>query len=194
MSPCFLVTGGAGFIGSHLVDELIKQGNDVVVVDNLISGYRDNVNPGAVFYNNDISDFQKLGKIFENHYFDGIFHLAAISRTVWCIDDPIMAYKCNVTGTLNILEYSRIKKIKRIVLASSSIVYAFMTPFRTSKEALEGLADTYNKMYSVSTISLRFSNVYGPRQSETGPALNVFASFKKSIKENGFTTGLGALG
>ena len=88
-------------------------------------------------------------------------------------------------GTLNILEAARKNNIKRVVLSSSNVVYAFYTPYRTSKEALEQLATTYNKMYNMSVMSLRYSNVYGKRQSETGPSPNVFAALRKSKKEQG---------
>ena len=88
-------------------------------------------------------------------------------------------------GTLNVLEVARIKQVKRVVLSSSNVVYAFMTPYRASKEALEGLATTYNKMYNMSVVALRYSNVYGKRQSETGPSPNVFAALRKSKKELG---------
>ena len=104
----------------------------------------------------------------------GIFHFAAIARTPWCIDDPILCYNTNVLGTLHVLEVARKRQIKRVVLSSSNVVYAFLTPYRTSKEALEGLALTYNN--SMSVIALRYSNVYGKRQSETGPSPKVFAA------------------
>ena len=158
----FIVTGGCGFIGSHMVDKLIGLGYNVIVLDNLLSGSLDNLNKNAVFENVDITDFDMLNntvKKYKNTYtsIDGIFHFAAIARTPWCIDDPILCYKTNVLGTLNVLEAGRQNNIKRIVLSSSNVVYAFYTPYRTSKEALEGLALAYNKMYGMSVIALRYS-------------------------------------
>jgi UDP-glucose 4-epimerase len=182
----FIVTGGCGFIGSHMVDKLISLGHKVVVIDNLLSGNIENLNENAIFENADITDLESLKEVvnkYEN--IDGIFHFAAIARTPWCIDDPILCYKTNVMGTINILEAGRMKNIKRIVLSSSNVVYAFLTPYRTSKEALEGLAMAYNKMYGMSVIALRYSNVYGKRQSETGPSPNVFAALRKSKKDLG---------
>ena len=182
----FIVTGGCGFIGSHMVDKLIYLGYNVIVLDNLLSGNIENLNKSAIFEKVDITDFDLLKNVIDKYdNIDGIFHFAAIARTPWCIDDPILCYNTNVIGTINILEIGRQKNIKRIVLSSSNVVYAFYTPYRTSKEALEGLALAYNKMYNMSVIALRYSNVYGKRQSENGPSPNVFAALRKSKKEFG---------
>jgi UDP-glucose 4-epimerase len=182
----FIVTGGCGFIGSHMVDKLISLGHKVIVLDNLLSGNLENLNTNAIFEKVDITNFDLLKNVINNYEnIDGIFHFAAIARTPWCIDDPILCYNTNVIGTINILEIGRQRNIKRIVLSSSNVVYAFLTPYRTSKEALEGLALTYNNMYNMSVMALRYSNVYGKRQSETGPSPNVFAALRKSKKELG---------
>jgi len=177
----YLVTGGAGFIGSHLVDELIQQGHSVIVLDNLLSGSIKNLNQNATFVNCDIRNLKNIVDYFKD--VDGVFHLAAIARTPWCIDDPILAYETNVMGSLNILEASRLNNIKRVVMTSSNVVYAFYTPYRSSKEALEGLARVYTDMYSMSVICLRNSNVYGSRQSELGPSPNVFSALRKCKKQ-----------
>jgi UDP-glucose 4-epimerase len=182
----FIVTGGCGFIGSHMVDKLISLDYKVIVLDNLLSGNIENLNKNAIFENVDITNFDLLQNVIDKYdNIDGIFHFAAIARTPWCIENPILCYNTNVIGTLNILEVCRKKNIKRIVLSSSNVVYAFLTPYRTSKEALEGLGLTYHNMYNMSVISLRYSNVYGKRQSETGPSPNVFAALRKSKKELG---------
>ena len=173
----YLVTGGAGFVGSHLVDELIELGHDVIILDNLLSGFEKNINKMAIFYNCDIRNLSNILEYFTD--VDGVFHLAAIARTPWCIENPILAYETNVMGTLNILEASRLKNIKRVILTSSNVIYAFWTPYRSSKEALESLAKVYNEMYGISTICLRNSNVYGTRQSELGPSPNVFSALRK---------------
>ena len=179
----YLVTGGAGFIGSHLVDKLIKLGHDVVILDNLLSGFEKNINKIATFHNCDIRNIDNIKEHFKN--VDGVFHLAAIARTPWCIEDPILAYETNVIGTLNVLEASRQNNIKRVVMTSSNVVYAFLTPYRSSKEALENLAKVYNNMYGMSVVCLRNSNVYGSRQSELGPSPNVFSALRKAKKEKG---------
>jgi UDP-glucose 4-epimerase len=182
----FVVTGGCGFIGSHMVDKLINLGHKVIVLDNLLSGNIENLNKNAILEQVDITNFDLLKNVIDKYEnIDGIFHFAAIARTPWCIEDPILCYNTNVIGTINILEVGRQRNIKRIVLSSSNVVYAFLTPYRTSKEALEGLALSYNKMYNMSVIALRYSNVYGKRQSETGPSPNVFAALRKSKKELG---------
>jgi UDP-glucose 4-epimerase len=180
----YLVTGGAGFIGSHLTDKLIEQGHEVIVIDNLLSGCQDYVNQKAEFHNVDIRNLQDIIPLFEN--IDGVFHLAAIARTPWCIKDPLLAYHVNVIGTLNVLEAARTKNVKRVVVTSSNVVYAFFTPYRSSKEALEGLGKVYTDMYGLSVICLRNSNVYGSRQSELGPSPNVFSALRKCKRLNGY--------
>lgn len=180
----YIVTGGCGFIGSHMVDYLIEIGHKVIILDNLLSG--NNINPKAEFIKCDIRELKNITTIFESRHIDGIFHFAAIARTPWCIDDPVLAYSTNVMGTLNILECVRQYNVPRIVLSSSNVVYAFYTPYRTSKYALEELGLCYNAMYNVSAISLRYSNVYGKRQSEEGPSPNVFAALRKTKKDYGY--------
>lgn len=183
----YLVTGGAGFIGSHLVDKLIFNNHEVVIIDNLLSGYKKNINNKAIFYELDINE-KNLSIIFNENNFDGVFHLAAIARTPWCIDNPILAYNTNVMGTLYILECCRKFNVRRVVLTSSNVIYAFWTPYRSSKEALESLARVYIDMYGLSVVCLRNSNVYGQRQSNEGPSPNVFAALRKSKKEKGYLT------
>ncbi len=180
----YLVTGGAGFIGSHLTDKLIEQGHEVIVIDNLLSGSERYINSRAVFHKCDIRNFDDILPYFDG--VDGVFHLAAIARTPWCIDDPILAYQTNVMGSLNVLEAARRNGIKRVVMTSSNVVYAFFTPYRSSKEALEGLGKVYTDMYGMSVICLRNSNVYGSRQSELGPSPNVFSALRKSKTANGY--------
>ena len=180
----YLVTGGAGFIGSHLVDELVSRGNDVIIIDSLLSGNMKFINEKAQFIKADITNYEEILPYFERC--DGVFHLAAIARTPWCIEDPILAYKTNVMGTLHVLEAARKHKVKRVVMTSSNVVYAFYTPYRTSKEALEQLGKTYTDMYGMSVICLRNSNVYGSRQSEQGPSPNVFSALRKCKKENNY--------
>lgn len=178
-----IVIGGAGFIGSHIVDRLIEHNADVCILDNLSCSNKDNINMKAEFIKIDI---RHIGSCIHNIKGDYVFLTAALARTPWCIDDPVLCYETNVMGTLNVLEACRINSIKRVVVSSSNVVYAFDTPYRTSKEATERLVDTYNKMYNQSVICLRYSNVYGKRQLEIGPSPNVFAALRKSKREKGF--------
>ena len=182
----YLVTGGAGFIGSHLVDRLVAEGHEVTVLDSLLSGNKKYVSERATFVQADITKYEEVLPHVKD--VDGIFHLAAIARTPWCIEDPMLAYQTNVMGTLHILEAARHHSIRRVVMTSSNVVYAFYTPYRTSKEALEQLGRTYVDMYGLSVMCLRNSNVYGTRQSEKGPSPNVFSALRKSKRENGFVT------
>lgn len=179
----YIVTGGAGFIGSHLVDRLVSEGHDVLVLDNLLSGSRRYINPKASFVECDIRKVEEIRPHFDGK--DGVFHLAAIARTPWCIENPILAYETNVMGTLNVLESARSAGIKRVVMTSSNVVYAFWTPYRSSKEGLEALGKVYVDMYGMSVMCLRNSNVYGSRQSELGPSPNVFSALRKAKKEKG---------
>lgn len=104
----YIVSGGCGFIGSNMVDKLIQLGHKVIILDNLLSGNIDNLNKDAIFENVDISNYNLLKNIIDKYdNIDGIFHFAAIARTPWCIEDPLLCYNTNVIGTINILEVAR---------------------------------------------------------------------------------------
>jgi UDP-glucose 4-epimerase len=181
----FIVTGGAGFIGSHLVDKLVEK-HYVLVLDNFSSGFKENINDKAARIDTDITDFKELSRLVQTWGpISGIYHMGAIARTPWCIDDPLLAAKTNVMGTLNVLEVSRQLKIPRCVLSSSNVVYAAQTPYRATKEMGEMWGRVYNELYGVSNLSLRYSNVYGTRQSELGPSPNVFAALRMTLREKG---------
>lgn len=179
-----VVTGGGGFIGSRIVDQLLIEGAQVIIVDDLSHHSLERINPKAKLSICDIADFESLKASFEGA--DCVFHTAALSRTPPCIDDPIYCYQVNVLGTLNVLEAARLNKVGRVVLSSSNVVYAFDTPYRTSKEAGERLGDVYNKMYGQSVISLCYSNVYGGGMRNDDIA--VFQSLRKSKQDKGFIT------
>lgn len=182
----YIVTGGAGFIGSHLVDKLVELGHEVIVIDNLRSGKIEQVNPKADFLLFDITD-DKLYAVFELFKADGVFHLAAIARTPWCIEDPLLAAKVNDYGTVNVYESARKSGItQKVVAASSNVIYAAHTPYRCTKEHVNDWARVYRQTYGMKVQTLVFSNVYGTRQSEEGPSPNVFASLRKSKRENGY--------
>lgn len=181
-----LVTGGAGFIGSHLVDALVVRGHDVTVLDNLLTGSTANLNPAAAFRLVDIArpvrDWRRLFKSV-----DWVFHLAAIARTDWCINRPVQCFGVNALGTLNVLMASRANGVHRFINTSSSIMAVPTTPYWASKLAGEALTSVFATLYDLSTVSLRPSCVYGSlRQSEVGLGVNCIASLRKSKRENGY--------
>lgn len=182
------VTGAAGFIGSHVTDRLLQDGYTVVGFDNLSTGTIRNIpeREGFTFILGDVTDkwavMQFAGRV------DAIIHLAAVARTQDTIDDPFTCHETNITGTLNLLEASRATGVKRFVHGSSSILYAPHTPYYVSKLAAESYASIYPELYGLSTISLRYANVYGSRQSQEGAYPNVLASFARDKKEKGYIT------
>jgi nucleoside-diphosphate-sugar epimerase len=171
-----ICTGGAGFIGSHLVRELIKRKHQVIVVDNLSSGKLSNLPAkGFVFHQMDIRD-PKLASIMKGA--DAVFHYAAIPGVPYSVKLPEYTHLVNVTGTLNVLECAKQCKVKRFIYASSSAVYEDngmiqkefydlnpSNPYGAQKNMGEIYCKLYNKMYGMETISLRFFNVFGPRQN-----------------------------
>jgi UDP-glucose 4-epimerase len=182
-----LVTGVAGFIGSHLADSLIDHGWRVFGIDNLLTGDKRNINSNVNFKFVDIRKKDSLNYYIKSVKPDYIFHLAAIARTPWTIDDPILCHETNISGTLNVLMAARDSKVKKVVFASSNIVYAEYTPYLVSKITGELYMRTFDKIYDLQTISLRFSNAYGSlRQSEKGPSINCIASLRQSKRENGY--------
>lgn len=197
MSRC-LVTGGAGYIGSHLVDYLIEKGHEVSVIDNFcsmggigteLSGVKNlkNVVDNVKVFNIDIVDLEDVTFCMWTVKPDIIFHLAAVSRTPWAVNRPIETYETNVVGSANVLEAARQTGVKKVVLASSNIVYAAQTPYKTSKLAMEQVARDYNDLYDLPTVCLRFSNVAGGDVSRQHDD-NVLKSLAKSKRENGYIT------
>jgi len=176
-----LVTGGCGFIGSNLVDELLKQGNEVVVIDDLSGGKIENLPEHAklVFCKETICK-QEIKNLF--HDVGAVFHLAALPRVQFSIKEPIKTNEVNINGTLNLLNICREMNVKRFVFSSSSSVYGnqeslplkeSMTPNPMSPYALHKLTGEhycrlFNLIHGMETISLRYFNVYGPRQSPEG--------------------------
>lgn len=183
-----LITGAAGFIGSHLADYCLEKGHTVYGIDNFLTGDKSNINSEVKFNKLDIRDAQKLNQYFKKSgKIDYIFHLAAIARTPWTIDDPILANDINITGTLNVLMAAKKSMIKKVIFASSNIVYAKDTPYRVTKLAGELYMRVFDQLYGLPTLSLRFSNAYGSlRQSEKGPAINCIASMRKSKHDYGY--------
>jgi nucleoside-diphosphate-sugar epimerase len=173
----YLVTGGAGFIGSNIVDELLKQNHDVRVFDNLSTGKKSNLQDGAELIKGDLRDEAAVRKAVKG--MDGIFHLAANRAVVRSVDDPLETDEVNVHGTLNLLVAARDAKVKRVVYTSSSSVYGESkkpvlgendfplpeSPYAASKLIGEHYCRIFQKLYRLETVSLRYFNVFGPRQN-----------------------------
>ena len=184
-----LVTGGAGFIGSHLVDELVAQGNKVLIIDNLLSGKRENLNRKAKFYKLDVRQLNKIRPVFRG--VDYVFHLAAYPRVQASIDNPIMAHEINLNGTHNVLIAAKEAKVKKVVFITSSAVYGDpekipvtedsparpANPYALHKYIGEHYCKIFRKIYGLPTVSLRCFNVYGKRQPLEGAYSLVFVLF-----------------
>jgi len=192
-----LVTGGAGFIGSHIVDSYILKGHDVVVIDNLYSGKREFINKKAVFYGMDIVD-EKLGDVFKREKFDVINHNAAQMSARFSINSPIFDAKVNVLGILNLLENCRKYDVKKFIFASSGgAIYGEpnilpisenskkkpISPYGMAKKISEDYLDYFYRMYDLNYLSLRYPCVYGPRQNVKGE-VNVIAVFMDLLLKN----------
>lgn len=184
-----IVTGGAGFIGSHLVEKLVSLDFEVHVVDNLIAGKKENVHPGAVLHIVDIREIALLSPIFEDA--DTVFHLAALPSVPYSIENPIETHEVNALGTLKVIVAARDAKVRRIVYSSSSAVYGDqeilpvseeatcvpMSPYGLQKLESEHYLRLASELYGVETVSLRYFNLYGPRQNASGPYASVVARF-----------------
>ena len=190
-----IVTGGAGFIGSHLVDKLIEQGVEVIVLDNLSTGKRENINSKATFYNIDISKLMLADYVlFEG--VDSVFHLAAMARVQPSIEEPIPYHNTNVTGTHNLLIAAQKANVKRFIFSSSSSVYGNakvptsethlknpMSPYALHKLMGEQYCKLFSDLYDIDTVSLRYFNVYGDRMNLEGAYRLAIPIFATQIKE-----------
>lgn len=185
----YLVTGGAGFIGSNLTDRLLEDGNNVIVIDNFCSFYDPKLKEKniekAIIYNNyklyreDIRDRRKLNDIFKSNKIDCVVHLAAQAGVRPSIEDPIYYERVNNEGTINLLEEMKNNNVKKFLLASSSSVYGnakdipfnenmstdrCISPYAATKKADEVMSYVYHYLYGMNVIIPRFFTVYGPRQ------------------------------
>lgn len=172
-----LVTGGAGFVGSHLVDRLVKEGYRVTVLDNLSTGKKEYIHPKAIFRKADIIEEPALDRIFKNERPDWVFHLAALARVPLSMKDPVGTSKVNIMGALNVFKAALDTKVKRVIFASSSAVYGNqkklplkesmipkpISPYALQKLVGEQFAKVFSALYGLPIISLRYFNVYGPR-------------------------------
>jgi UDP-glucose 4-epimerase len=205
-----LVTGGAGFIGSHLVDKLIEKGHQVVVIDNLSTGKKENLNPKAKFYQADICD-PKISEIFQKEKPEIVFHFAAQIDVRKSVENPIDDANINILGSLNLIQNfirtsiswsnsnnSNIQASPTFIFASSGgAIYGEAdiiptpethpenpeSPYGIAKLTIEKYLHFYKKTYGLNYISLRFSNIYGPRQNSKGEA-GVIAIFTDKILDN----------
>jgi UDP-glucose 4-epimerase len=192
-----LVTGGAGFIGSNLVDRLISDGHDVTVIDNESSDANEQFywNSAAKNYKYDINDYTMVRRLYEG--VDTVFHLAAEARIQPCIEDPLKAVEANMLGTASVLQCARACEVKRVIYSSTSAAYGLknhsplvetmpndcLNPYSVSKVGGEELCKMYSKLYGLETIIFRYFNVYGERQPVRGqyaPVIGIFMRQRKA--------------
>lgn len=180
-----LVTGGAGFIGSHIVDLFIAAGHRVAVVDNLHTGKLSNLNPQATFYQVDIRDAQALAEVFQREQPEIISHQAALADVRGSLQDPATYAQVNIVGSIHLLELARQHGVRKFIYASTGgAVYGEpeflpvtedhpinpLDPYGASKHAVEHYLFLYRHNYGLDYVSLRYPNVYGPRQDPLGEA------------------------
>jgi UDP-glucose 4-epimerase len=199
-----LVTGGAGFIGSNLVDRLLALGHEVVVLDNESSDAHNNFywNEKASNYVVDICDYEKIKPLFRD--VDYVFHLAAEARIQPAMQNPILAAKTNVLGTATVLQCAREAGVKRLIYSSTSSAYGHNTipnkesqledclnPYSVSKVSGEKLCKMYSDLFGLETVILRYFNVYGQREPLRGPYAPVVGIFKRQKNANEALTVVG---
>lgn len=189
-----LITGGAGFIASHIADEYINLGHEVFILDNLSTGFVENINPKATFINTDICD-KSLNKLFEVHQFDVVNHHAAQMDVRKSVADPTFDANTNIIGTINLLQNAVKTGVKKFIFSSTGgAVYGEqeyfpadekhptspLSPYGISKLAVEKYLFFYNKQYGLNYSILRNANIYGPRQNPFGEA-GVIAIFTSKL-------------
>ena len=191
----YLVTGGAGFIGSNLVNRLILDGHDVTVIDNESSDAHEQFywNEKANNYKYNICDYVMCSDVFKRHKPDVVFHIAAEARIQPCIEDPLKAVETNVIGTTTILELCRKHNVKRLVYSSTSSAYGLknnpplkedmvndcLNPYSVSKTGGEEMCKMYSKLFGLQTVIFRYFNVYGERQPLKGQYAPVIGIFQR---------------
>lgn len=191
-----LVTGGAGFIGSHLVDGLIAEGHHVIIVDNLSTGSRKNLNPKAVFYEEDIRHTDALDRIFADEQVQIVFHEAAQTLVPYSMEHPKEDAELNIMGLINVLDMCRKYHVEKIIFSSSAAVYGdnlnvllkedqplMPTSFYgLTKVTAEKYIQLYHDVFGLSYAILRYSNVYGERQGSHGEGGVVYV-FSKALAQ-----------
>ena len=194
----YVVTGGAGFIGSNTVDELVRRGESVVVLDDLSAGKEDNlaeIRNKISFIKGSINDLEAVRRAM--HEADYVLHLAARTSVPRSVKDPLETNKVNIEGTLNVLVAARDAKVKRVVLAASSSAYGEtptlpkvetmqpepISPYGVTKYVCEIYAQMFGKVYGLQNVSLRYFNVFGPRQDPSSPYSGVLSKFCTAFLE-----------
>ncbi|WPP00448.1 NAD-dependent epimerase/dehydratase family protein [Pseudomonas sp. HR96] len=188
-----LITGGAGFIGSHLADALLAKGYAVRVLDDLSTGKRENLaldHPGLQLIVGDVADAALVARAVEGC--QAVVHLAAVASVQASVDDPVKTHQSNFIGTLNVCEAMRLAGVKRVLFASSAAVYgnngegqaigediakAPLTPYASDKLASEYYLDFYRRSHRLEPVLFRFFNIYGPRQDPSSPYSGVISIF-----------------
>jgi len=195
----YLVTGGAGFIGSNTVDELVRRGHGVVVLDDLSSGKEDNlaeVRSKITFMKGSITDIEAVQKAMVQA--DYVIHLAARTSVPRSVKDPVDTNRINVDGTLNVLVAARDNKVKRVVFAASSSAYGDtptlpksedmqpvpISPYGVSKYVGELYAQTFGRCYGLENVCLRYFNIFGPRQDPDSPYSGVLSRFSAAFLDS----------
>jgi len=174
----FLITGGAGFIGSHVADAIIARGGKVVIMDNLSTGRKENINPKATFYKMNIADEKKFDAIVKKHKPDYIYHFAYYVLVPKSIENPLLDMD-SIRGSINVLQAAKKYKVKKVIFSSSGFVYGnnphlplketephdpFLPPYGITKYAIEGYFRFFRKSFGVDYVIFRNAAVYGPRQ------------------------------
>jgi UDP-glucose 4-epimerase len=194
-----LVTGGAGFIGSHLVERLIREGHEVRALDNFATGRRDNLlafGDDVEVVEGDIQSYERAHKAVRGC--EIVFHQAALPSVPRSIQDPLTSSGVNITGTLNILLAARDEGVRRVVFASSSSVYGAnpelpkredmaaepISPYATAKLAAESFCRSFTQVYGLETVALRYFNVFGPRQDPSSAYAAVIPNFITAFLAN----------
>jgi nucleoside-diphosphate-sugar epimerase len=197
MATKAVVTGGAGFIGSHIVDALIARGDEVHVIDNFAGGkYPERLNARATYHEVDIRDTDAIQAIMENA--DVVFHTAALPRVPYSVEHPVETTDTNVLGTASVLTAASRAKVRRVVYSSSGSSYGEqdvlpltetmsanpVNPYGVQKYIGELLSRVWHMTYGIETVSLRYFNVYGPRLDPNGPYALAVGAFLLARKEN----------
>jgi len=193
----YLVTGGAGFIGSHLAEELVRRGQRVRVVDSLITGKRQNLAhiPGVEFIEGDLADLEVAKRAVEG--IDFVLHQAAIPSVPRSVLDPITSNRANIDTSLNVLVAARDARVKRVVYAGSSSAYgdaptlpkvetmptAPLSPYALQKLVAEQYCQMFTRLYGLETVTIRYFNVFGPRQDPSSPYSGVISLFISALCE-----------
>ncbi len=198
-APLVLITGGAGFIGSHLLDALLAKGYGVRVLDNLSTGKRSNLpldNPRVELLEGDVADAELVAHAAADA--TAVVHLAAVASVQASVDDPVSTHQSNFVGTLNVCEAMRRAGVKRVLYASSAAVYgnngegasideettkAPLTPYAADKLAGEHYFDFYRRQHGLEPVIFRFFNIFGPRQDPSSPYSGVISIFSERARQ-----------